>query len=121
MEAVSKEDVPTSSSALQNALIESLSARIQMLLGHDGFLPCLGGPKWNTVLLNEFVISFSLNARFFAAIDSCYGYDERLLVNEIERLFEFHFGDNAAVDVSQSTETRADHESCRITESIADA
>ena len=53
LDTVSKEEVPTSSSALQNALIESLSARVQMLLGHDGFLPCLGGPKWNTVLPNE--------------------------------------------------------------------
>ena len=67
------------------------------------------------------IISSYLNPGFCTAIDSCYAYDERLLVNEIERLFEFHFGDNAAVNVSQSTETRADHESSRITESIAEA
>ena len=54
-------------------------------------------------------------------MDSCYEYNKRLLANEIERIFEFHFGDNAAVDVSQSSEARAYHESHRATESTAGA
>ena len=94
IDAVREMVVPTNSSTLQSLLLESLSVRVHMLLDSEEELPVLGGQRFSSVEANEFVVSSYLNPRFCLAMDACFNYSERLLVGEMDRLYNEFFSNN---------------------------
>ncbi len=98
IDAVARMEVSSRSIVLQKSLVESLPFRLEILLGYEGVLPCVGGRKLSEVFPNEFVISALLNPWFSSAIDLFYGYSERVVLNEIERLIESRFDNNETDD-----------------------
>lgn len=92
LEAVRDNAVPSSASVLKQSLVEALVLRLGMLLDTEEQLPSMGGPKFTRIAPNEFVVASYLNPRYAIAMRSCYGYEDRMLVNELKRIYEDHIG-----------------------------
>ena len=71
---------------LRDALVDALTLRVQYVLGTDEPLPCSEGARLTTCHPNETVVAAYLNPRFSAAVDSYYGFSERQVSSEIERI-----------------------------------
>ncbi len=65
--------------------------RLRMLLETDEDLSTLLSRKKLKSESNESIVVAVLNPRFFCAIEDCCIYDERVLAEELSRLFNFHF------------------------------
>eukprot|EP00171_Calliarthron_tuberculosum_P023086 IDg23086t1 len=95
IDAVINLDVSTDASRLKNAVVDALSMRIQMLLGVEQELPCAGGNHMGCTTPTEFVLAAILNLRFSSAIHACYGYNDRVLIQEMKRLYKDRIGGNS--------------------------
>ena len=81
-------EATSEASLLKTALIEDLSERIKMLLDIETKIPCTGGNKLGSQIPTEFILATYLNPRFSSAIHSCFGYTERILSAEMNRIYD---------------------------------
>eukprot|EP00171_Calliarthron_tuberculosum_P000496 IDg496t1 len=102
MDKIQNTDVPSTANRLKDALVDTLSARLHMLLGTDAQLPSCGGRKFTSVAPNEFVCAAYLIPRYWAAMTACYGYSERLVATELGRIYEDRIRDNECAEYNQS-------------------
>ena len=88
--------------SLKENLLDSMSNRVQMLLGTNIKIPISENSRFANFEPNEYVISAYLNPRLFAAIDLYYGFDHRSVIREISRIFDNIKG-NETTDGIEST------------------
>lgn len=87
-------DATSDALCLNDSICSAMCARLQMIMGTEERLPCNGGRWFDSVTPNEFIAAAYLNPRFSAAAHACYGWNERLLSSELERIIEFRFPDD---------------------------
>ncbi len=87
VDKIRRMDVVSDVKYLQRILIDSLSARIQMLLGAERELLFEGGTKMGTTLPTEYVTNAYLNPRYSCAIHACYGYSERAIISDMMEIY----------------------------------
>lgn len=72
-----------------------------MILETDHYLPLTGGANMGSSTPSEFVFAAYLSPRYLIAIEKCYGYNERVFIAELLRVYRKHFNvdlDDTAAD-----------------------
>lgn len=84
------------SQQLKVELMDTVSNRVEMLLGTD-MIPLQGGKNFASVEPNEFTIAAYLIPRRCRVTQASYGYTESSLSTEMDRLFKEHVGQGSLV------------------------
>ena len=87
VDTIRRMDVVSDAKYLQRSLIDSLSARITILLGVERELLLEGGAKMVNTLPTDYVTAAYLNPRYGCAIHACHIYRERAIINEMMEIY----------------------------------
>ncbi len=100
VDAVNLMEVTSDALQLKSYLLSALTDRIKMLLGTERALPCINGTRFSNVTPTEFALAAILNPRFCNAVENSYGFGERVIIAELERLYEIHFSEVENSDIT---------------------
>lgn len=92
IEQVREMEVKPDAKQPQLSLLEALTDRMRMLLNIETELPPNGIYRLQNTAPSEFSIAANLNPKFLMAMSKCFGYSDKAIVTELNRIYEAHFG-----------------------------
>ncbi len=95
IEQVREMEVTSDAGPLQLSLLEALTDRTRMLLNIEIELSPISIYRLQNSVLSEVSIAAYLNPKFLIEMSKCFGYSDKAIVTELNRIYDERFGSEA--------------------------